>query len=76
MKPKLTQKSTRLKIYRPNTLALPVLYESDIWPILKKDMWGLKTTAMKFFRTTVGFNSLYLQRNEDILEELGVESKI
>ncbi|KAJ4438046.1 hypothetical protein ANN_13985 [Periplaneta americana] len=72
LKAKLVQKSTRIKIY--NTLALPsLLYGSEIWALKKKDMNRIKATEMKFFRTA-GYTLLDRKRNEEILEQLEVES--
>lgn len=73
LKAKLVQKSTRIKIY--NTLALPsLLYGSEIWTLKKKDMNRIKATEMKFFRRTAGYTLLDRKRNEEILEQLEVES--
>ncbi|KAJ4434368.1 hypothetical protein ANN_22927 [Periplaneta americana] len=73
LKAKLVQNSTRIKIY--NTLALPtLLYGSEIWTLKKKDMNRIKATEMKFFRRTAGYTLLDRKRNEEILEQLEVES--
>ncbi|KAJ4434293.1 hypothetical protein ANN_22845 [Periplaneta americana] len=73
LKAKLVQKSTRIKIY--NTLALPfLLYGSEIWSLKKKDMNRIKAMEMKFLRRTAGYTLLDRKRNEEILEQLEVES--
>ncbi|KAJ4448947.1 hypothetical protein ANN_00339 [Periplaneta americana] len=47
---------------------------SEIWSLKKKDVNRIKATEMKFLRRTAGYTILDRKRNEEILEQLEVES--
>ncbi|KAJ4437338.1 hypothetical protein ANN_17477 [Periplaneta americana] len=49
-------------------------YGSEIWSLKKKDVNRIKATEMKFLRRTAGYTLLDRKRNEEILEQLEVES--
>ena len=56
-------------------LALSIhLYGSEIWMIRQKDILRLKTMKINLFRGTAGYILLDQKINEEIFEELGVES--
>lgn len=72
MKPSLVQKSTRLRLYK--TLARPVLtYGSEAWTIRRKDESRVTSNEMRFMRRTAGYTKWDHKRNEEIMDELGLE---
>lgn len=72
MNPSLVQKHTRTRLYK--TLARPVLcYGSEAWTLRKCDENRITASEMKFMRRTAGYTKWDHQRNEDILQELGLE---
>ena len=63
----------RLKMKVYETVIRPVmLYGAETWVLRRKEERMLKSTEMKMLRRIKGVTKLDRQRNEDILEELGV----
>jgi hypothetical protein len=48
-------------------------YGSGIWTLIQKDV-RLKKTEIEFMRRTAGWSLLDHRRNEDVLEELKIDS--
>ena len=73
IKPSLVQKHTHTRLYK--TLARPVLcYGSETWTLRKNEENRITASEMKFMHWTAGYTKLNHQRNEDILQELGLET--
>jgi len=73
LKENLVRKQSRFKVY--NIVAIPwLLYGCEIWTLKQRDIRRLKTAEKKFMRRTAGYNLLDHRRNEDILEEIKVDS--
>ena len=69
----MVQKLSSKEVY--NALTLPILlHGSKIWTLRKKDNNRLTSTEMKFFRTAARNTLHEYKSNEEILEELEVES--
>ncbi|KAJ4435991.1 hypothetical protein ANN_18615 [Periplaneta americana] len=63
--------------YLHETLARPVLcYGSETWTLRKKDESRITANEMKFIRYTAGYTKWNHKRNEDVMEELQLETVI
>lgn len=73
LKPNLVQKETRLKIYK--TLARPILaYGCEAWTIRARDASRITAAEMRFMRRTAGYTRWDHKRNDEILQQLKIES--
>ena len=75
MKPSLVQRHTRIRLYK--TLARPVLcYGSEAWTMRTKDIHRITASEMKFMRATAGYTRWDHRGNENVLQELQLESVV
>jgi len=73
LKPPVVRKFSGIIVYNALTLPIP-LYGSEIWTHRKKDKKRLTPVEMKCFRRIAGYTLFDHKRNEEILEELKIES--